>query len=69
MKQRLFKSDALTLGLAALLAIAAVWLIVDLVLGSTNQLEDRFFSFALGINIGNAIRIVSPTSRRADQVP
>ena len=67
MKQRLFKADALTLVLAALLAVATVWLIVDILIGASNLLEDRFFSFALGINIGNALRVVGPSSRRTDQ--
>jgi heme/copper-type cytochrome/quinol oxidase subunit 4 len=62
MKQRVlskFKADTITLVLAALLAVAAVWLVVDQFVGAKNVLEDRLFSFALGINLGNALRLLS----------
>jgi hypothetical protein len=62
MKQRVlskFKADAITLVLAALLAVAAVWLVVDQFAGAKNVLEDRLFSFALGINLGNTLRLLS----------
>jgi hypothetical protein len=62
MKQRVlskFKADAITLALAALLTVAAAWLVVDQFVGARNVLEDRLFSFALGINVGNALRLLS----------
>jgi len=69
MKPRLFKADAITLAFSALLGITAIWLLVDQFIGATNPLEDRLFSFALGIFLGNLIRLMSVSSRSADQAP
>jgi hypothetical protein len=62
-----FKADAITLVLAALLAVASGWLLVDQIVGAKNVLEDRLFSFALGINLGNTVRLLSASKSETGQ--
>jgi hypothetical protein len=58
------KADTLTLVLAGLLAVAAVWLIVDQFAGAKNPLADRLFFLALGLLLGNELRLIGATGRR-----
>jgi hypothetical protein len=60
----LIKADALTLVFAALLAGAAVWLFADQVAGAKNLLIDRVFTFALGLFLGNELRLLRANVRR-----
>jgi hypothetical protein len=66
MRQGIFsrrKPDAITVVLSALLAVAAVWMLADQLTGARNILEDRLFSFALGLALGNAVRLVASDRR------
>ena len=58
------KADALTLVLAGLLAVAAVWLVVDQFAGAKNPLVDRLFFLALGLLLGNELRLLGAPARR-----
>ncbi len=62
MKQ-LIKADAMTLAFAALLAVAAIWLVVDQLAGARNPLANGLFFFALGLFLGNEVRILRVHSR------
>jgi hypothetical protein len=67
MKERVvgkLKADTLTLVLAGLLAIAAVGLIVDQFAGGNNPLVDRLFFLALGLLLGNELRLLGAPGRR-----
>jgi hypothetical protein len=67
MKERVvgkLKADTLTLVLAGLLAIAAVGLIVDQFAGGKNPLVDRLFFLALGLLLGNELRLLGAPGRR-----
>jgi hypothetical protein len=56
----LIKADALTLVLAALLAVAAVGLVIDQLTAARNPLVNGLFLFALGLLLGNEVRLLSP---------
>jgi len=62
--KRLIKADVLTLSFAALLALAAVWLIVDQLAGAKNPLAYDFFFLALGLFLGNEGRLLRAPVRR-----
>jgi len=62
--KNLIKADALTLAFAALLAVAAVWLFVDQLAASRNPLADGLFFFALGLFLGNEVRLLRLPARR-----
>lgn len=62
--KNLIKADALTLAFAALLAVAAVWLFVDQLAGARNQLATGLFFFALGLFLGNQVRLLRLPARR-----
>jgi hypothetical protein len=59
----LIRADTLTLAFAALLAAAAIWLFVDALSGSRNPLANGLFFFALGLFLGNEVRLLSPSRR------
>lgn len=59
----LIKADALTLVFAALLAVAAIWLVVDQLAGAKNTLAYGLFLFALGLFLGNEFRLLRIPSR------
>jgi hypothetical protein len=59
MKQTLIKADPITLVLLAFWIAAAVWMLAD-----DNRLSDRLFSFAFGLNMGNALRLFIAPARR-----
>ena len=61
--RQLIKADALTLSLAAVLGVAAVWLLFDQIAGARNPLANGLFFFALGLFLGNQIRVLTVTSR------
>jgi hypothetical protein len=61
----LIKADALTLAFAALLAVAAIWLVVDQVTATRNPLADGLFLFGLGLLLGNEIRLLSSSRPKA----
>ena len=68
MKRRFIKADVITVVIAALLIVAAVWVLADTLVGAKSLLSDRLFSFALGLFIGNAIRLIPSRRTKPDPV-
>ena len=52
-----YAADMLTLLILALLAVAAIWLFMDQVTGRHGVVSQMLFGFAIGLFLGNALRL------------